>query len=243
MNSTRRPCSRNHSAIAVATNADLRRTRLGASLVAQTTTERARPAGAQRLLEELDHLAAALADQADHVDVGLGLARDLAHQRRLADARAGEQPEALPLAHGQQRVDRAHAQRQRAPDRAARDSGSGAGRSTAQPGVAPRDGAAAVDRARRARRARGRAGPVATEIDSGRPVGVTSESGPMPAASPSGISTTSSPRKPTTSACRRAGLSDGAAPAALSMYTSSPTRTPGMVARTRRPVTSLTRPG
>ena len=44
MNSTRRPRSRKYSAMAVATNAALRRTRLGASLVAHTTTERARPA-------------------------------------------------------------------------------------------------------------------------------------------------------------------------------------------------------
>ena len=55
-----------------------------------TTTERARPRP-QRLLDELGHLATTLAHEADHVDVGLGLARDLAEQRRLAHARAGEQ--------------------------------------------------------------------------------------------------------------------------------------------------------
>jgi hypothetical protein len=45
MSSTRWPRSRNHSATAVATNADLSRTKLGVSLVAQITTERARPSG------------------------------------------------------------------------------------------------------------------------------------------------------------------------------------------------------
>ena len=83
--------------------------------------DRARAARrAQRLLEEVDHLAAALADQRDDVHVRLGLARDLSHQRRLADARAGEDADALALADGQQAVEDAHAQRQRLADARAR---------------------------------------------------------------------------------------------------------------------------
>src|SRR4030095_14583141 len=105
MNSTRLPCARNHSAMAVATKADLRRTRLGASLVAATTTERARPAGPRGPArqappppsrQEAPPPAPALADERDDVHLGVGLARDLAHQRRLADARAGEEADALP---------------------------------------------------------------------------------------------------------------------------------------------------
>src|SRR4029450_8513163 len=78
------------------------------------------PGGAQRLLEEIDDLAAALAAERDDVHVRLGLARDLTHQRRLADAGAGEDADALALADGQQRVQHAHAERQRAADARAR---------------------------------------------------------------------------------------------------------------------------
>ena len=86
-----------------------------------------------------------------------------------------------------------------------RDSGSGAGRSTAQSrasaiGPAPSMGWPRPSSTRPSKRSD-------TPIENGRLVGVTSESGPMPAASPSGISTISSPRKPTTSA-RNGGASD-----------------------------------
>ena len=181
MNSTRRPASRKYSAIAVATNAAFSRTRLGASLVAQTTTERARPAAAQRAVEEVAHLAPALAHQRDDVDVGLGLARDLPHQRRLADARAREEAHPLPFTDGQQPVERAHPQRQRAGHAPARQ----------------RIGRRAIDCPRpppaigpppsigRPRPSSTR--PVSaseTAIESGRPVAVTVEAGPMPAGVP-----------------------------------------------------------
>src|SRR5450432_1174827 len=78
--------------------------------------------------------------------------------------------------------------------------------------------------------------PSETAMASGRPVAVTSESGPMPVASPSGINTASSPRNPTTSA---SSADAGPDP---SNVTISPTRTPGTLARTTRPVTSVTRP-
>ncbi len=111
-----------------------------------------------------------------------------------------------------------------------RDSGSGAGRSTGQ-GTAPAIGPPPSIGRPSPSSTRPRT-PSETEIESGRPVAVTSESGPMPAASPSGISTASSPRKPTTSAARPEPSS----------VTISPTRTPGTLARTTRPVTSVTRP-
>src|SRR4029079_9365461 len=138
MNRTRLPWSRKYSAIAVATNAAFSRTRLGASLVAHTTTDRARPAApsdssrkattsrprppraAQPLLEEGAALAAALADQRDDVHVPLGLARDLAHQRRLADARAGEDADALAFADRQKRGQHRHAEQQGPADPRAR---------------------------------------------------------------------------------------------------------------------------
>ena len=103
------------------------------------------PLGAERVLEELDHLATTLADERDDDDVGLGLARDLPHQRRLADARAGEQADALPLADGEQPVEDAHAERQRAGDAPA---GEGIGRGAIdRPRLGAGDRAAAVDRA------------------------------------------------------------------------------------------------
>src|SRR6185312_17035878 len=59
--------------------------------------------------EQLDDLAAALADQAHHDHVGGGLARDLLDEHGLAAACAGEDADALAAAAGEQRVDHAHA--------------------------------------------------------------------------------------------------------------------------------------
>ena len=67
--------------------------------------------GPEVALDELAHLAATLADEADHVDVGRRRAGDHAQQRRLADAGAGEDAEALAAAARHQRVQRAHAER------------------------------------------------------------------------------------------------------------------------------------
>ena len=67
--------------------------------------DRARQAlGPEIALDELAHLAAALADQRDDVHLGPRRARDHAEQRALADARAGEDAEPLAAAAGEQRV-------------------------------------------------------------------------------------------------------------------------------------------
>ena len=108
------PCSRKYSATAVAASADFKRNSGGASEVAHTHTARAAALVVELGLEKVAHLAAALADQADDDDVGLGVARDLPEQRRLAEARPGEEADALPFADGGERVDGAHAERQRA---------------------------------------------------------------------------------------------------------------------------------
>ena len=79
--------------------------------------DRAREAlGAEVVLEELAHLAAALPHQRDHRDLGLGAARDHRQQRRLADARAGEQAEPLTAPDGDEGVQHAHAQAERGVD-------------------------------------------------------------------------------------------------------------------------------
>ena len=72
--------------------------------------------GAERVLDEVAHFAAALAEQRDDVDVGLRLARDHAEQRALADARAGEDADALAAADREQAVDRANARLERLGD-------------------------------------------------------------------------------------------------------------------------------
>ena len=63
---------------------------------------------AQRVLEELHHLATALADEADHEHVGARLPGDLSEQRALAHAAAREEADALAFAHREESVDGAH---------------------------------------------------------------------------------------------------------------------------------------
>ena len=73
---------------------------------------RARQAlGPEVALHELENLSTALADQADHVDLGRRRPGDHAQQRRLTDAGAGEDAEALAAPAGHQRIQGAHAQR------------------------------------------------------------------------------------------------------------------------------------
>ena len=70
----------------------------------------------QVALDELVYLAAALADQGDDDHVGVGVAGHHAQQHALAHAGAGENAHPLPLAAGQQAVDRANAGGQRLVD-------------------------------------------------------------------------------------------------------------------------------
>ena len=81
----------------------------GWSEVATTTTLRARPFGAERMLEELAELAATLADQADHQDVRGGGTGQHRQEARLADAGAGEDAEPLAGADRRKEIERAHA--------------------------------------------------------------------------------------------------------------------------------------
>jgi hypothetical protein len=74
---------------------------------------------AEVLLDELAHLAAALAHERDDHDVGLGGARDHAHEGRLADAGSGKEAEPLAAAKGNEGVDRAHPRDKRLADAAA----------------------------------------------------------------------------------------------------------------------------
>ncbi len=69
----------------------------------------AAPFHAQNVFDELFDLTAPLADEAHHDDVGIGVARHHAQQHALAHAAAREQPHARATAHGEQRIDRAHA--------------------------------------------------------------------------------------------------------------------------------------
>jgi hypothetical protein len=75
---------------------------------------------AERFGDELADLAAAFADQRDHVHLAGLAARDGAHQGRLADARTGEDADALALAERQHAVDRGDAGLDRLVDRGTR---------------------------------------------------------------------------------------------------------------------------
>ncbi len=66
--------------------------------------------GAEVVLDELPDLAASLADQRDHRDLGVGAARDHRQQAGLADAGAGHDAEPLTAAAGDQGVEGAHAE-------------------------------------------------------------------------------------------------------------------------------------
>ena len=134
---------------------------------------------AEVALDELAHLAATLADQADDVHVGRRGAGDHAQQRRLADAGAGEDAEALAAAARHQRVERADAERDALVDARARQ--------------ADRAGAASTDRdarqeRRRAEPSSGRPRPSSvrpsrssdTSTRSGAPLALTRAPGPMP---------------------------------------------------------------
>ena len=67
--------------------------------------------GTKVLLDELPHLASALADKGKDRDVRLGIADDRCEQSRLAAASRGEYPHTLPLAAGEKPVDCANAKR------------------------------------------------------------------------------------------------------------------------------------
>jgi len=67
------------------------------------------PVRPQGVAHEILHFAAALADQADHRDVGLGIASHHAEQHGLAHTGTGEKPDTLAAADGEQSVDRPYA--------------------------------------------------------------------------------------------------------------------------------------
>ena len=181
------------------------------------------------------HLSTTLADQADHVDLRGRRAGDHAQQRRLADAGAGEDAEALAAAARDERVERAHAERHALVDARARQRIAAAPprrgrhvRSSGSGPCRPADG--------RGRRARGRAARRRRRPRSGWPVAITRAPGPMPVGSPSAISSVRPARKPTTSA------GTAARPRPVSIVHTSPTSASRPVASTIRPIRSTTRP-
>src|SRR5260370_1264799 len=81
---------------------------------------RGRSLGAEMVGEEVVDPAAAVAGEADHREVGRGVARNHREQGRLADARAREDAHALAATAGEEGVDRAHAEIDLAGDALAR---------------------------------------------------------------------------------------------------------------------------
>jgi hypothetical protein len=88
---------------------------------------RLRPSSPKGLLDELADLAAPFADQADHDGVAGGFLGQHRQQHRLADARAGEDAQALAAAGGGEDVHRPHAQVEALADPAAGVGGRGRG--------------------------------------------------------------------------------------------------------------------
>ncbi len=72
-----------------------------------------KPGRAEVVLKELLHLAAALADQPDHRNVGLDVAGEHRQQHRFAHAGAGENAHALAAAAGREGIERPHAEIER----------------------------------------------------------------------------------------------------------------------------------
>ena len=115
------PCARKYSAMAVARTApagpDERR-----DVARRRDHDRAREAlRAESAAHEIADLAATFADQRGDDDVRVGLAAEHAEQRRLADARACEEADALAAAERKERVDRADARLELRVDGAARE--------------------------------------------------------------------------------------------------------------------------
>ena len=108
------PSSRNDSAMRVAVKAARARMRAGWSAVETTTTERARPSGPRSSSRNSRTSRPRSPIRAMTVTCGVGAAGDHRQQRRLADAGAGEEADALPAADGGEGVERAHAEVQRA---------------------------------------------------------------------------------------------------------------------------------
>ena len=209
------------------------RTSGGASLVAHTTTPRATPALAERVFQELAQLATALADQAHHEHVGVGLARDLAEQAALADAAAREEPDALAFA---ERDQARRARARRSADVAAR--GLGASGWARAPSRAARSPLSAGPPSS------GRPSPSSTRPSSVRLrtppsarccAGRTDSSGPRPSAWPSGSSVAAcrGSRRPRPAAGRGRGARSRPARRA---------RMPGMSAESASPTTERRRP-
>ena len=88
----------------------------GSSEVATTTTERARPALAEIVLQEFLHLAPALANEPDHRHVGGHVAGHHRQQHRFADAGARENAHALAAAAGREGIERPHPEIERSAD-------------------------------------------------------------------------------------------------------------------------------
>ncbi len=61
-------------------------------------------------MDELQDLTPTFTDQTYHHDFGRSLPRDLSHQRRLTDTRAGKEPNALAPADGEEAIPRSNAE-------------------------------------------------------------------------------------------------------------------------------------
>ena len=232
ISTTSRPVSRNHSAIRVATNAARSRTTGGCVRGGHHDHRAGQALGAEVVLEELAHLAATLADQGDHRDLGLGAAGD--HREQAWTCRRRSRRRCRPAGRGRR------ARACRAPGRRGRPGGrpgrarAGAGRCSPP---RPAAGRAARGRRRsggRGRRARGRCSSAPTCTRSGPPVEVTRAPTRRPCVEPSG--------RQTAPAVVLATASAGTGPPSPSTSTTSPIATSTPRTSRCRPRSSVSRP-
>ena len=161
--------------------------------------DRARQAVAEVALDELAHLAAALADQAITLTSAVVERAIMPSSDDLPTPEPAKMPRRWPRPHGHERVERAHAERQRSLDpRALQRVGRRGDRSSAARRASSGAGMPSI----------GRPSPSITRPSSSsptrhaerRPVAMTACPGRCPCISPSGISSVRPSRKPTTSA-------------------------------------------
>ena len=196
---------------------------------------RAREAGgAEIVLQELLHFAAALADQTDDGDVGADVAGHHGQQDRLADARAREDAHALAAADRGEGVERAHAKIERLADAAARMRGRRRGperiwRRPERQRPSPSIGSPMALTTRPSQPSHGRIAPAAVETTALQPRRT-------PSRAANGIASALLPEKPTTSHGIRAS--------AVSMVSREPTDMAwiGPATSTISPRTPTTRP-
>src|SRR4051812_23427766 len=233
MSMTSAPASRKLSAIVVAVSAALMRTRAGWSDVATTTTERSIASPRSRSMNSRTSRPRSPTRQMTFTSADVERAI-MPMSDDLPTPEPAKMPRRWPWPHGTSES-RARTPSEMRSWMRGRVSGSGgdalAGRRGVVSAISPRP---SIGRPRPSRTRPSRSMPTGTSR--WRPIAVTGLPGPMPAISPSGMSSVRRARKPTTSA------GTGGRPRPVPISQTSPTSTSRPEASTMSPIRSETRP-